>query len=49
MRVRVSSGYLGYGCRGGTHVFAVDEDVHGVVVAPLHPDAVPNLKAQIWV
>ena len=38
--------YLSYsgGCR--SHVLSVNEDVHGVITAPFHPDTVPNLHKQ---
>lgn len=36
--------YLCYCSRCRSHVFTIDEDVHGVVAAPLHANTVPNLR-----
>lgn len=51
--MRVSHGYatahLGDGSGGRPHVFPVDENVHGVVAAPLHAHAVPDLSSTIKV
>lgn len=36
--------YLGYCSCRRSHVFSIDEDVHGVITAPLHTHTVPNLR-----
>lgn len=46
VRCRCATAHLGdsSGCR--SHVFTVDENVHGVVTAPLHAHTVPDLSAK---
>lgn len=39
--------YLGDRGSGRSHVLPVDEDVHGVVVAPLHANTVPDLETSL--
>lgn len=43
-RCRCATAHLGDSSGRRSHVFAVDEDVHGVVAAPLHAHAVSNLS-----
>lgn len=51
MRVRCgyATAHLGDGSGRRSHVFPVDENVHGVVAAPLHAHAVPDLSNAIEV
>lgn len=45
-RYRRATAHLGNGRGCRSHVFPVDENVHGVVGAPLHAHTVPDLSAK---
>lgn len=41
--------YLGHCSCCRSHIFSINEDVHGVITAPLHTHTVPNLITHILI
>lgn len=46
VRCRCATAHLGDSSGRRSHVFTIDENVHGVVAAPLHAHTVPDLSTK---